>query len=158
MDEPSEVEMSTSAIIVLIVVIVLAAVAVLMYVWRRRGGFQVRSLSGESRQVYEASWSRLQEQFVDAPVDAVAEADRLITALLAEIGYPTDEFDQRADALSKRHGKAAVSYRKAHDILTTNSTVADDADPPTADLRRALLDYRSVFDTVLGREHTTSNA
>ena len=150
--------MSTSAIVVLILVIVLAAAAALMFVRRRRGGFQVRSLSGESRQAYEANWSRLQEQFVDAPVDAVAEADRLVTALLTEIGYPTDEFDQRADALSRRHGKVAASYRNAHDILTDNSTAAEDADPPTDDLRRALLDYRSVFDAVLGREHTTSNA
>lgn len=150
--------MSTSAIIVLIVVIVLVAVAALLYAWRRRGGFQVRPLSDESRRVYEADWSRLQEQFVDAPADAVAEADRLITALLAEIGYPATEFDQRADALSKKHGKVATSYRKAHDVLTNNSTVDDKSEPPTDELRRALLDYRSVFDTVLGRERTTSNA
>jgi hypothetical protein len=143
--------------ILLIVVIVLAAAGLLFYLWGRRGGIQVRPLSEEARQVYEADWSRLQERFVDAPTDAVTEADKLLTSLLAEIGYPATEFDERADALAKRDGKAASSYRKAHDALSNRSTTDDAADPPTDELRHALLDYRSVFDAVVGRrEHTSS--
>ena len=150
--------MSTTAIVVLIVVVVLVALAALAYSWRRRGGFQVRSLSDESRQVYETDWSRLQERFVDEPADAVTQADRLVTKLMAEIGYPGEEFDERADALSKRHGKVATSYRKAHDALAHQSTTDGEVEPPTDELRRAFLDYRSVFDAVLGRERTKTNA
>lgn len=141
--------MSTSLIIVLVVLIVLVAAALLVKLWRQRAGFPVHPLSDESRRTYEADWTRLQENFVDAPADTVAEADRLVTSLLAEIGCPADEFDQRADALSKRHGKAAVSYRRAHDVLTSQSTVDHDGEPPTDALRLALLDYRSVFHAVL---------
>jgi hypothetical protein len=148
--------MSTSLIVVLIVLVVLVAAVLLVKLWRQRSGFQVRPLSEESRRTYQADWSRLQENFVDAPAETVAEADRLVAGLLGEIGCPEGEFDERADALSKRHGKAAASYRRAHDVLTSRSTVDHEGEPPTDALRRALLDYRSVFQTVIGRERVNA--
>jgi hypothetical protein len=170
--------MSTSAIIVIVVVVVVVALAAALFVgqWRhhrlrsRFGGeydrilgktdnrkeaerelaqreqrhatFELHPLSAESRRAYETDWSRVQERFVDAPTDAVAEADRLITALLAERGYPTDEFDQQAADLSVDHADVVDRYRSAHGVLDGRSDETDD-------LRRALLDYRSVFVAVL---------
>jgi FtsZ-interacting cell division protein ZipA len=180
--------MSTSAIIVIVVVVVVVALAAALFVgqWRhhrlrsrfgseydrtlrstdnrkeaerelaqreqRHAKLELHPLSAESRRAYETDWSRVQERFVDAPTDAVAEADRLITALLAERGYPTDEFDQQAEDLSVDHADVVDGYRRAHGVLN------DQSDQHTDDLRRALLDYRSVFTAVLGRELHDSRA
>lgn len=35
--------------------------------------------------------ARVQEQFVDRPDDAVHDADRLVTTLMSERGYPTED-------------------------------------------------------------------
>jgi hypothetical protein len=158
--QPSEVDMSTSAIVVLVIVVVLivAGAALLMNRMRTRPRFKVHPLSDEERKSFEANWSRLQEHFVDAPADTVADADRLITELLAKIGYPTAGFEQQADDLSRQHRKVATSYRRAHGVLVDQSTSDDENAQPTDDLRRALLDYRSVFDAVVGHERTKSNA
>lgn len=151
--------MSTSAIVVLLIVVVLIAAVVALWVgkMRDRPQFKVRPLSDEERTSFEANWSRLQEHFVDAPADTVAEADRLITDLLAEIGYPAAGFEQQADDLSRQHGKVATSYRRAHDVLVSQSTSDDGSAENTDSLRLALLDYRSVFDAVVGRRRTASN-
>jgi FtsZ-interacting cell division protein ZipA len=167
-----------SAVIVIVVVVVVVAVAAALFLgqWRHRrlrsrfgseydrmldktdnrkeaerelaqreqrhATFELHPLSAESRRAYETDWSRVQEQFVEAPTDAVAEADRLVTALLAERGYPTDEFDQQAEDLSVEHADVVDRYRSAHGVLAGRSDETDD-------LRRALLDYRSVFVAVL---------
>jgi hypothetical protein len=38
----------------------------------------------------------VQTAFVDTPSGAVDDADRLVTQVLRERGYPIDDFDQRA--------------------------------------------------------------
>jgi hypothetical protein len=170
--------MSTSAIIVIVVVVVVVVVAAALFAgrWRhhrlrsrfgseydrmldktdnrkeaerelaqreqRHAKFELHPLSAESRRAYESDWARVQERFVDTPTDAVAEADRLITALLTERGYPTGEFDQQAADLSVDHADVVDGYRSAHGVLAGHTDETDD-------LRRALLDYRSVFVAVL---------
>ncbi|HKS45666.1 MAG TPA: hypothetical protein VJT49_11250 [Amycolatopsis sp.] len=122
---------------------------------RRHADLEIRPLSEDSRVVYTERWSRVQEQFVDAPAEAVAEADRLVTDLLAEVGYPRREFEQQAADLSVDHPDAAEPYRRAHRVLADGDSgdgqVAESADE-TDELRRALLDYRVVFDAVSGHK------
>ena len=126
---------------------------------QRHDQLELRPLPEQARQSFETDWSRLQEHFVDAPADAVAEADRLITAILAEIGYPTKGFDQQAADLSVSHADVVESYRRAHDVLANRTTDDDENGQPTDDLRRALLDYRAVFIAVIGRDRiATSHA
>ena len=122
---------------------------------QRHAKLELHPLSAESRRAYETDWSRVQERFVDAPAEAVAEADRLITVVLAARGYPTDEFDQQAADLSVDHADVVDRYRSAHGVLDGRSDEAVDGDQPTDDLRRALLDYRSVFVAVLGHDKTS---
>jgi hypothetical protein len=112
----------------------------------RHDSYDLRPLSDDARQRFEAEWTQVQERFVDSPREAVADADNLITAILAERGYPTKGFDEQAADLSVEHPHVVDAYRRAHTVTSTTDE--------TDDLRRALLDYRSVFESVIGRERT----
>src|SRR5919199_899159 len=62
----------------------------------RREALDIRPLSPAARERFAASWQETQQRFVDDPSGAVGEADRLVTAVMRERGYPMDDFDQRA--------------------------------------------------------------
>src|SRR6266705_1224200 len=70
---------------------------------RRRAGFEIKPLSVASRERYMGRWEQVQAEFVDDPVAAVGAADRLIQSVMAERGYPVEDFDQRAADLSVDH-------------------------------------------------------
>ncbi|MCU1595549.1 MAG: hypothetical protein JWO12_2941 [Frankiales bacterium] len=110
------------------------------------GQLQLRPLSVATRQRYTQSWTALQAKFVDAPALAVSEADALVTALMAERGYPTDSFDEQSRLLSVEHGHVLDSYRAAHEIeLASRAGQAS-----TEAVRNAMLDFRRVFEDVMG--------
>ena len=58
----------------------------------------------------------MQAGFVDRPQVAVADADRLITDLIRERGYPVDDFDTRSELVSVDHPDVVENYRTAHGI------------------------------------------
>ena len=114
----------------------------------RRREYDIRPLSPQQRERYMVSWSNVQAHFVDAPRDAVQEADTLITALMRERGYPMADFDQRAADLSVEHGRVIDNYRTAHDISQRSAA----GSASTEDLRQAMVHYRSLFSDLLGAE------
>src|SRR3954464_1681727 len=61
----------------------------------RRQQFEIRPLSQAARDGYLQKWEQVQAQFVDDPRGAVADADSLIQSVMAERGYPVDDFEQR---------------------------------------------------------------
>jgi hypothetical protein len=65
---------------------------------------------------YAEHWRKVQTDFVDNPSDAVGEADRLVTQVMRERGYPIDDFDQRAADISVDHPDVVENYRAAHSI------------------------------------------
>lgn len=109
---------------------------------------ELRPLSPASRQRYMTSWGALQTRFVDTPVLALHEADELVTALMAERGYPTDDFDTRARLLSVEHTEVLDSYRSAHTIASDSRQGSAD----TEQIRQAMLAFRSVFEDLLHDE------
>ena len=62
----------------------------------RREQLDIRPLPAEARQRYARQWELVQTQFVDSPPAAIAAADGLVNAVMADRGYPIDDFDQRA--------------------------------------------------------------
>ena len=116
---------------------------------RRHVQLQIRPLSPASRERYADAWSDTQRRFVDDPVGAVTQGDRLIALLMEERGYPTEDFDQRVADLSVEHGHVIDNYRAAHDIADRSLRNA----ATTEELRRAMLLYRSLFDDLLGAAH-----
>lgn len=115
---------------------------------------ELRSLSESTCIRYREEWATVQAKFVDAPVLALSEADSLVTRLLADRGYPTDGFDDQARLLSVEHAHVMDNYRDAHAIeLESNSGAAD-----TESVRNALLDFRRVFEEVIGNADASANS
>jgi type II secretory pathway pseudopilin PulG len=106
---------------------------------------QIRPLDPEARDRFAALWTRVQEQFVDTPRDAVKNADALVTQVMAERGYPAESYDQQAADLSVEHGATLEHYREAHEIASRASA----GHVSTEDLRQAVVHYRTLFEDLL---------
>jgi hypothetical protein len=111
----------------------------------RHDQLELKPLSEASRQRYSQQWEELQRGFVDRPQIAVADADRLITDLMRERGYPVDDFDTRSDLVSVDHPDVVQHYRRAHGIAERTS----EGDTSTEDLRQAVVSYRKLFEEML---------
>ncbi len=113
-------------------------------------GMDIRALSVDEWNRFDAEWRDLQAGFVDDPEGAVKDAEGLVGQLAEARGYPAADFEQRAADLSVDHPDAIEAYRRAREL-----GAADDSGETAArteDLRLALLDYRDVFKDLLGRE------
>jgi hypothetical protein len=113
---------------------------------RRHADLPLRRLSADARDRYAQQWLAVQELFVDDPVRAVGDADRLVIALMAERGYPTEDYQQQLADLSVQHAETLQNYRAAHEI----SDNAAGGQASTEDLRQAMVHYRSLFEELLG--------
>jgi hypothetical protein len=113
---------------------------------RRHAQLELKPLPAPARAKYAAEWAQVQTHFVDEPGEAVRAGDELVTRLLREIGYPTDDYDERLATLSVDHAKLLDQYREAHDISVRN----DQGSASTEQLRQALVDYRALFGELLG--------
>jgi hypothetical protein len=111
----------------------------------RRDSFDIRPLSPESQRAYAERWRGVQSRFVDAPADAIGEADALIGEAMRERGYPVENFDQRAADLSVDHPDVVDHYRAAHRIAAGGANQAD-----TESLRQAMVHYRALFERLIG--------
>jgi hypothetical protein len=114
---------------------------------RRRRRLDIRPLSPAGRARYTSRWAAVQRRFVEAPADAVVQADSLIVEVMLEHGYPMEEFDQRVADISSDHPEAVDRYRAAHAIAVGVGSVPVE----TEDLRRAMVLYREVVDDLLDR-------
>jgi hypothetical protein len=111
----------------------------------KREQLELRPLSAASRARYEQQWSDMQSGFVDRPQVAVADADRLITDLMRERGYPVDDFDTRSELVSVDHPQVVENYRTAHSIAAKNI----EGNTSTEELRQAVISYRALFEEML---------
>jgi hypothetical protein len=111
----------------------------------RREQIQVRPLSSSARERYTSQWHSVQAQFVDSPEAAVASADQLIQSVMADRGYPVDDFETRAADISVDHPQVVENYRQGH-RLAENSAEGDGS---TENLRQAMRHYRSLFDELV---------
>jgi hypothetical protein len=88
----------------------------------------------------------VQTQFVDDPAEAVNEADRLVTDVMRERGYPIDDFEQRAADISVDHPKVVQNYRAAHAVYLEQS---QENGAGTEGLRQGFVHYRALFEELL---------
>ncbi|MGX1884622.1 hypothetical protein [Streptomyces sp. NPDC055287] len=116
---------------------------------KRHGSLEPRPLTPEIREQYVARWAAVQEQFVDSPQHAVAEADRLLARLAADRGFPADgQYDEQVSALSVHHADKVHGYRRVHGAAHTDSS--------TEQMREAMLDARELFETLVTAKPTDS--
>ena len=113
----------------------------------RVSALEVRPLSRADHDRFASEWTKVQAEFVDAPSEAVADADDLIQQVMATRGYPVEDFDRRAADVSVEHPDVVENYRSAHSIAVKEAR--DDTDGDTEALRKAMVYYRSLFDELL---------
>jgi FtsZ-interacting cell division protein ZipA len=108
---------------------------------KHRKTLEIRPLSAADQNRFSSRWNEVQNQFVDNPSDAVAQADGLITEVMEARGYPTSDFTQQAADISVDHPVVVENYRAAHDIAGRRSR----GQAGTEDLRQAMVHYRALF-------------
>jgi hypothetical protein len=112
---------------------------------KRHDELEIHQLDPAARERHLAEWRQVQERFVDAPEEAVTEADRLLVLVMGERGYPTEGYEQQLSDLSVEHASTIDRYRQAHDI----SAQAEAKKASTEDLRQAMVHYRALFTELL---------
>ncbi|HET9140450.1 hypothetical protein [Actinophytocola sp.] len=115
---------------------------------KRHSQLDIRPLDEAARTRHIEEWERVQADFVDDPGSAVAEADRLVTVVMSERGYPTEGFEQQVADLSVRHATTLNHYRDAHEVMERHSV----NQASTEDLREAMVHYRALFEELLASE------
>lgn len=110
------------------------------------GHLKEQPLSQEAREAYAGRWAAVQEQFIDSPNEAVAEADALLARLARDRGFPDGAgFEEQSAALSVHHAEHVDGYRKVHTAIRGQGG--------TEEMRQALIDSRALFDVLLGHTH-----
>ena len=112
---------------------------------RQRARLDIKPLSEAARVRYTEEWRVIQQDFVDQPEEATTAGYDLVNRVMAERGYPMQDFDARADLVSVDHPDVVDNYRVAHGIHER----ARQHQASTEDLREALLRYRSLFEDLL---------
>lgn len=111
----------------------------------RHAQLDIRPLDPRAREQYLGAWREVQGRFVDAPEDAVRDADALVNDVMRERGYPMEDFEQRAADISVAHPQVVSDYRAAAEIARRNR----EGQASTEDLRQAMVHYRALFDSLL---------
>ena len=106
----------------------------------------IQPLTDAARARYAQQWASIQEQFVDAPADAVSGAQFLVADVMTDRGYPVEEDAQIIADLSVGHSGTLDRYRAAEEI----SHRATAGTASTEDLRQAMNHYRALFADLLG--------
>jgi hypothetical protein len=122
------------------------AIRVLLGRERRVSKLPLRSLTPAERASFAQSWLLTQQEFVDAPHQAVRNAHELVQRTMHARGYPVDDFDQCVADLSVDYGDIVQHYRAAHALDQANRAGRAD----TEELRQALVHYRALFEELLG--------
>lgn len=110
-----------------------------------RKKLDIVALSPSALSDFSNRWHQVQTGFVDNPAAAVGVADRLVTDVMRERGYPVDDFDQRAADISVDHPQIVENYRAAHSIHLAQQR----GDVDTEQQREAFVHYRALFEKLL---------
>jgi hypothetical protein len=112
--------------------------------------FSLHPLSPVERERYAAEWASIQKRFVDDPSIAVAQAEKLVTAVMSARGYPMGDFEQRAADISVNYPTVVQNYRSAREITLRHAQ----GQSSTEDLRQSMVYFRSLFDELLNSNKT----
>lgn len=117
----------------------------------RRDRLDIRQLDPASRDRYTRRWQAVQTDFVDQPGRALDEADRLVTDVMHDRGYPVRDFGERAELVAADHPEVVEHYRAAHAARQRQlpGEAADGRAVDTEDKRQAFMHYRVLFDELV---------
>ena len=108
----------------------------------------IRPLSEAARERYLEEWRSIEARFVNDPEDAAKAAERVVLRALEERGYPTGrDAEARAAHLAVDHPEVVERYRHGRAMLGEVEGAEG-----TENLRKAMLDFRAVFEEVVEPE------
>ncbi|MFY9808088.1 MAG: hypothetical protein WCC38_10050 [Pseudonocardiaceae bacterium] len=119
----------------------------------RRDRLDIRELEPAARDRYTRRWDDVQADFVNRPGPALDDADRLVTDVMQDRGYPVEDFGERAELLSADYPEIVAQYRAAHAARQAHHGPMS-AD--TEELRQAFVHYRALFDQLVHRRQDTA--
>lgn len=116
----------------------------------RRDQLDIRPLEPAARDRYAQRWEAVQNEFVDRPGPALDEADRLVSDVMRDRGYPVEDFGERAELVAADHPEVVEHYRAAHAARQLNQQ-GRDGQPgvDTEEIRLAFVHYRALFDELV---------
>jgi hypothetical protein len=113
---------------------------------------ELRPLPSAARSRYYDEWRQAEARFVSDPRDAVRAAERVVARMFEDRGYPEEEDVERRVALvAVDHPHAAERYRHGQAMLDS----VDGAES-TENLRKAMIDFRTVFESLLEGERSAA--
>ena len=123
----------------LVMILIVALVVVVLLLLVRAAGVgrsrpKLRPLPADARERYISEWDEIETKFVDAPEQAVREAESLVMSMLRERGHPLIERDL-PDEVRRAH---KLGYASGRDR--------------TEGMRQALLQYRGIVERMAGPE------
>src|SRR6202049_628013 len=123
----------TAWVIIGLALLVIVLIVLFGRVARKDGGrVDLLQLADDSRDRYLVDWDRIEMRFVDAPEEAVREADALVMSLLRERRHPLETRRLPKDV---REARDDASMRRGD---------------RTEGMRRAMLHYRAVMEKMVG--------
>jgi hypothetical protein len=112
----------------------------------------IRPLSDAARERYLEEWRAIEARFVNDPEESAKAAERVVLRALEERGYPTGrDVEDRTAHLAVDHPDVVERYRHGRAMLDE----VDGAEG-TENLRKAMLDFRTVFEEVVERERSVA--
>jgi hypothetical protein len=118
---------------------------------REHEDLAIRALPNAARERYLDEWRQAESRFVSDPRDAARAAERLVERVLEERGYPVDDdVEQRLALVAVDHPDVVERYRHGRAMVEL-----DDADH-TEELRKAMVDFRSVLEELLQAERSAA--
>src|SRR5262245_53065356 len=109
---------------------------------------KIRALSPSDRTRFLDDWRLCQARFVDDPAGAVNEADRILTDIMRARGDAVDDPYNRTTDVVAAYPNHATAYREANEIVVRHRRGHSSPE----DLRRAFVNFRALFDEILGGE------
>ena len=118
---------------------------------REHDELEIRPLSDAARERYLEEWRAVEARFVDEPEDAARGAERIVLRALEERGYPMEREQDRTVHLAVDHPDVVERYRHG-------SAMLGELDGPegTENLRKAMLDFRAVFEEIVEGQRTAA--
>jgi len=112
----------------------------------------IKPLSEAARERYIEEWRVVEARFVNDPEDATKAGERVVLRALEEQGYPLGRNpEERSAHLAVDHPDVVERYRHGRAMLGEV-----DGAGGTENLRKAMLDFRAVFEEVVEREPTAA--
>ena len=77
-----------------------------------------------------------------------------VTTVMADRGYPMEDFDRQAELVSVDHPGVVENYRRAHGVYVAKQSTPVGIE----DMRQAFVSYRALFSELVDNDQATADS